>query len=172
VLVGEDACRVRLPQDRREKLRRDIPVEQPVAIFGKRRVIPHRRIHAHADEPAEQQVVIQLLDQQPLTSHAVQELQQQGAQQLLRRDRRAADLRIHRRESRRQRGQGDVGQPPYHAQRVISRHALLRRQVAEHITGLLIITTHASSLLKERRRSVVRTRYAWVPPELTFSTPC
>ncbi len=38
---------------------------QPLAILGERRCIPHRIVRRQADEPATQQVVVQLLHQLP-----------------------------------------------------------------------------------------------------------
>ena len=73
-------------------------VQQPVPILGEHRRVPDRVIHVQADKPAEQQVVVQLLHQHPLAANRVQHLQQQGPQQLLRRNRRPPDRRVHARE--------------------------------------------------------------------------
>jgi hypothetical protein len=43
-------------------------------------------LDGQADEPAEQQVVLDLLDELPLAAHAVEHLQQHRAHELLRRD--------------------------------------------------------------------------------------
>ena len=48
---------------------------------------PDRIIWAQAHKPAEQQVVVELLQQQPLRADAIERLQQRGQQQLLRRHR-------------------------------------------------------------------------------------
>ncbi len=45
--------------------------------------MPNRIIRVEADEPAEQQVVVELLDQHPLRANTVDRLQQQGQQLLL-----------------------------------------------------------------------------------------
>ena len=72
----------------------DIACQQPLAVLGEHRHVPHRRVHRQADEPAEQHVVGQLLHQLPLGADAVEGLQQQRPQQLLRRDRGPADHRV------------------------------------------------------------------------------
>src|SRR5687768_2336031 len=48
------------------------PLEEAIAILGKGRRIPHGIVQAQADEPAKQQVVLELLDQQPLAPHRVE----------------------------------------------------------------------------------------------------
>jgi hypothetical protein len=40
------------------KLRGDVAVEQPVAVFAERAGVPYRVIHGQPDEPTEQQVVV------------------------------------------------------------------------------------------------------------------
>ena len=44
---------------------------------------PDRIVHGQADEPAKQQVVLGLLHQLALRAHAVEQLNEHGAQQLL-----------------------------------------------------------------------------------------
>ena len=75
------------------------PASSRSRFLRERRRRPHRVVHRQADKPAEQQVVVQLLHQQPLAPHGVEHLQQQRAQQLLRRDRRPTRLRVHRRRT-------------------------------------------------------------------------
>lgn len=70
--------------------------EQPVTVSGERRGIPDGIIRVEAEKPAEQQVVIQLFDQHPLRANAVDRLQQEGQQKLLRRDRGVTSLGIER----------------------------------------------------------------------------
>ena len=77
-----------------KELGRDIAVEQPVAVLAEHGRIPHRIVRRQPDEPAEQQVVVELLHQLPFRAHRVERLQQQRSQQPLRRDRRPAFARI------------------------------------------------------------------------------
>ena len=79
---------------------------QTVAILREHGMVPHRVSHAEAYEAAEQQTVIDLLDQLPLALHQEEEDQQQeSSQHLLRRDRRPPLIRTQHIELRLQRTQ-------------------------------------------------------------------
>ena len=69
-------------------------IQKPVSVLGERRGMPDRIVGVEANNPAEQQVVIHLLNQHPLGSNPIDRLQQQGQQQLFRRDRGATALRV------------------------------------------------------------------------------
>ena len=56
-------------------------------------MIPRRVIHAETDEPAEQEIELHPLHQLALGADPVERLEQHRAQQPLRRDRGATDLR-------------------------------------------------------------------------------
>ena len=77
-----------------QERRRHTAVEQAVAVLGERRGVPYRIVDTESDEPAKQQVKVQPLHQLTFGAHRVEGLQQHRAQQLLRRDRGAADLRV------------------------------------------------------------------------------
>ena len=47
-------------------LRKHLVIEEPLSVFGECGGMPDRIIRAEAHKPAEQQVVVQLLQQQPL----------------------------------------------------------------------------------------------------------
>ena len=83
--------------------------------------MPDRIVGVEADKPAEQQVVIQLLDQHPLGSNPVDRLQQQGQQQLFRRDRGSTALRVELAEGGIEPIEGLIRQPPHLAQRMRGR---------------------------------------------------
>ena len=57
-------------------------------------MVPYGVVHAKAHKPAEQQVVVDLLDQQPLRTHGVEHLQQKRPQDVLRCNRWAAGVGI------------------------------------------------------------------------------
>ncbi len=83
VVVRQEALDLGVPQNGLEELRGDVGIEQPVAVLGERRMIPYGIVDAEPDEPAEQQIVVDLLHQLALGAHRVERLQQRGAQQPL-----------------------------------------------------------------------------------------
>jgi hypothetical protein len=70
-----------------EELRRDIRIEQTVAVLLERRLVPHGIIDSEANEPPEQKVVVNLPHQLALGAHRLERLQERGAQQPLGYDR-------------------------------------------------------------------------------------
>ena len=173
VLVREQPGRARLGQHRVEERRADVARQQTIPILGKRRGMPNRVVHVQPDEPPEQEVVVQFFHQQPLAPDRVEHLQQQGPQQLFGRDRRAARLRIEPREASRQRPQRGVRQRPERAQGMISRHALFRREVAEHVIRLLVVSAqYVAPFLRSVGSMVVRRDRSVDPLSLTFSAAC
>src|SRR5512146_3387065 len=74
------------------------------------------------DEPAEQQIVIELFHQLPLRADGVERLQQQRSQQLLRRDRRPANRRIDRLKISVQVGERCINNRPDRPQQMRTRH--------------------------------------------------
>ena len=111
-----------LRQHRAQKLGRDLALEQPVAVLGEHGHVPHRVVDAQPDEPAEQEVVVQLLHELPLGADRVERLQQQGPQQLLRRDRGPPVQRVELLELARQRRQRGIGDRQDRPQRMPRRH--------------------------------------------------
>src|SRR5579864_5741818 len=77
-----------------EKQLRNLFVQQSLPILAVHRVIPDRLVHLHPYKPPEQQVVLQLLDQHSFAAYRIEDLQQQGPKQPLRRSRRAPYLRV------------------------------------------------------------------------------
>jgi hypothetical protein len=144
-----------------EERTRDVALEQAVPILTEGRGRPDRVIHAQANKPAKQHAVVDLFHQEPFTAYRVERLEQQRPQQLLGRNRRAANLRIHLREPRRQRGEHPVGHRANPAQRMVGAHALLGREITEHLIGLIVGSTHpiapsrnGGSIVGHRDRSV------------------
>src|SRR5712692_2627137 len=142
MFVREQPLFRRLRQHLIEKCFGYLPLDQPLAVLREHRHVPHLVVHIHPYKPAEEQVVVQLLHQQPLAAYAVEGLQQQGPQQLLRSNRWPSHARIQLREQRRHRLQRRVSHPSYPSQRMILRYPLLRRNVTEHATLLLIVSAH------------------------------
>jgi hypothetical protein len=87
MLVRQQWRDVRMMQQRFHEASEQIAVLQSLTILRQRRRIPHRVVRRTPDEPAGQQMVVQLLHQVPLTPYAVAYWQEQRAQQLFGRDR-------------------------------------------------------------------------------------
>ena len=76
------------------ELLKHVAVLQPLAVLRKCRRVPYRIIRRKPDEPAVQKIVVQLFHQLPLPADAIEDLEQERAQQLFRRDRGAPLARI------------------------------------------------------------------------------
>src|ERR1019366_7409359 len=85
---------LRLPVHGGKKLLCHLAVQQPVAVLGEDSMVPNRVVHAQADEPAEQQVVVELLDQLALRAGRVKRLPEKHRQHMLRRYRGTARGRV------------------------------------------------------------------------------
>ena len=94
VLVRQQWLDLRMVQKRAHELRKHLAALQPVAVLREHGRVPNRVVGRKPHEPAVQEIVIQLLHQLPLRTDAVEHLQQQCTQQLLRRDRGAAFARV------------------------------------------------------------------------------
>jgi hypothetical protein len=172
MLIGNESGGVCLSQDFSKEGVGDLALEQPVTILGERGRVPHGIVHAQAHEPAKQQVVLELFHQQAFAANRIQTLEQQRAEQFLGGNRRPADVRVQPIESWRQPIGDRIGHATDGAQRVVRRHALLGRDVAEHPAGLSIITAHRHAPFKTVGSIVVRRDHDVDPLEVTFSAPC
>src|SRR5439155_23720436 len=83
--------------------------------------------------------------QQPFAAHAVEHLQQQRSQQLLRRDRRPPLPRVKLIELRRQLYKHCIRNLTYRSQWMLLWHSLLWREVTEHSRLLQIVSAHLVS---------------------------
>ena len=142
MLARQQTFDPRLRQHRGEKLLRHLAGEQSVAVFRERRRIPYRVLNAQPDKPAEQQIVLDPLDQLPLRADRVERLQQQRPHQPLRRDRATPDRRVQLCELAGQHRQRGVCDLPNHPQRVIRSNPLFQVYVAEKATTNLVVAAH------------------------------
>src|SRR4029079_18810384 len=92
-------------KDGGHELRRPLGIEQPVSVLREDGRVPDGIVDAEPDEPAEHQVVVELLHQLAFGAHREERLQQRGAKQPLRRDRGAAFRRVEPGEFAIERGQ-------------------------------------------------------------------
>jgi hypothetical protein len=127
--------------------------------------IPHRVLDAQPNKPAEQQIVVDPLNQLPFRADRIKRLQQQGAQQPFRRDRLAAERRIELLELAGQRFERRIGNRPNHAQRVIRPDPFLKIYVAEKPAANCIVAAHHHPLPPAQRITMRKFRHP-------FSAPC
>ena len=138
VLAREPTLALGLGQHFVEQRHHRIVRDQPLAVLAEYRRHPHRVIHRQSDEPAVQQVVLDLLHQLSLRTHAVEHLQQHRPQQFLWRDARptaALVFGIHLREQHIQPLQCTVHLFADRPQRMRLRHEVV--QLADREQALL-----------------------------------
>src|SRR6266550_654790 len=171
VLIAEQFMSARLVQYPGKELFGDVAAQQPVAILGEGGGIPDAVIHIQTHEPAEEHVVIEFFPQQSFAAHAVEHLQQQRSQQLLRRHRRPSLPRVKLVELWRQFHKHGICDLAYRPQRMILRYALLWRQITKHSGLLKIVSAHWFRFSWLRGCT---TRYYYVGPcaKVTFSAAC
>src|SRR5258706_7449775 len=126
VLLGHQASPLSFLDDLCQKFTGDIPSKEAVPVLAERRGVPHRVVHRQPYKPPKQQVVIELLHQHALAPNRVQHLNQQGSEQLLRRYRRPAYLRIQLLEQRRKLLEDPVHDLADAPKRVVPRNTFLR----------------------------------------------
>src|ERR1039457_516631 len=163
VLVTEQTVLAQLPHHAFEKRAGNVPCQQPVPVLAEHRRHPHLIVHVQPHKPPEQNVVIELLHQQPFAPDRVQHLQQQRPQQLLRRNRWPSVRRVQPRKLARQLSHHRIHQFAYRAQRMIPWYPLLRRKITEHRSLLSILSAHR--LFSSRYLFDARP-FPFVPPNL------
>ena len=131
MLVRQKRLHLRVIQKLRHELLKHLAVLQSIPVLGESRRVPHRVVRRKPGEPAIQKIIVELFHQLAFRADAVEHLEQQGAQQLLRRDRGAARARIELSEAGAQVFQNRPNQLPYLPQRMLRRHPRLRRQIGK-----------------------------------------
>ena len=169
VLAAQELPNVRVAEDRRQEFGRDLALKQPVAVGREDGRMPDRIVDPEPHEPAEQEIVVELLDQQPFRAHRVKRRQQQRPQQPLGCDRGPAQMRVQRLELARQRAQRLVDHRPDQSQRVIRRHPGLEIDVTEQTARLPILTPHPPN---PHLVAPCGHTYHIAPPRATFSAAC
>ena len=99
-------------------------------------------------------------------------LQPAEARQLFRRDRRTPCVGVQAGEPARHRSQRFVRQRANRAERMVGWHALFRRQVAEHVSALLIVSAHDGAPFSGVGSMVVRRDRSVDPISRSFSAAC
>lgn len=117
MLVGQQRLHAPVVQQPVHEAVENIAFLQSLTVLRKRRRVPRLAVGGQAHEPAEQKVIIHLLHQQTLGTNAVKYLQQRR-QQLLRRYRRAAIMRVKLAKVPIHRTENLAGQLPHLPQRM------------------------------------------------------
>ena len=94
MLVRQQPAQLLVIHEFGQELPRDVRRKQPIAVLREYRRHPYRLVNAKSDEPAVQQVVIELFHQLPLRPDRIECLQQKRPQQPLRCDRRPSAVRV------------------------------------------------------------------------------
>src|SRR4030081_1335933 len=131
MLVRQKRLHLRVIQKLRHELLKYLAVLQSIPVLGESRRVPHRVVRRKPGEPAIQKIIVELFHQLAFRADAVEHLEQQGAQQLLRWDRGAARARIELSEAGAQVFQNRPNQLPYCRKRMLRRHPRLRRQIGK-----------------------------------------
>ena len=170
MVAGQKLAKLRQVQHAGKELGRDIAIEQAIPVLAEYRGIPDRIVRRQSDEPAEQQIIVELLHQLPFRAHRVERLQQQRPQQSLRRDRRSAVARVQLVELPRQTRQHRVGQRADSPQRMIRRYPPLYRDVAEKTLRPLVFAAHRNP----RSKGITHMHRITLPPsrKMPFSAAC
>src|SRR5665811_232793 len=180
VLPGEELLRLCLLPDLLKEDAGHFGGQDTVPALGEARRVPGSLREPQPHERAEEQVVFQVFAELALRGDAVEGLQDQGAQETLRRDGDPTFLGIEGVGQRAHLPQGLIHEAADGAQGVIGRYAVL--QALEHDEALLplFISPHSVSLChdlqgkpyqigvrKDRGKRVMSEYYPW-----RFSAPC
>jgi hypothetical protein len=141
------------------ELGKHLAVLQPVAVLREHGRVPDRVVGRKSHEPTVQKIVIQLLHQLALRPDAVENLQQQCAQQLLRRDRGAALARVKPRKAAVQFAEHFPDKRANLPQRMARRYPRLGRYVRKQPALIHKCPAHASL-----RRFVIKNRISKLLP--------
>ena len=76
MLVTEQGLDLRRSHQLLQEQPHDVVIEEPITVFGECGRVPDRIVGAQAHKPAEQQVVVELLQQQSLGTDPIELLQQ------------------------------------------------------------------------------------------------
>ncbi len=146
VLLAQQVVFLRLLQHSFQQLLAHRARDQTFPVLAEHCRIPHHVVHLQTHEPAEQQVVVQLLHQLPLRPYRVQHHHQQRTQKPLRRNRRTARRRVQLVQLDSNIFQNSIRQNTNLTNRMILRYTTLQRYITEHRRLLLVESTHTSFL--------------------------
>jgi len=144
MLVRQQRLDLRMVQKLAHELREHLAVLQSVSVLGEGSRSPDRIIGRKPHERTIQKIVVQLLYQLSFRSDAVEHLQQQCAQQLLRRDRGTSLARVELPQVTVQLAEHLTDELPNLPQRMARRHSCLWRDVRKQPALIHKCSPHAS----------------------------
>src|SRR5580692_12989372 len=86
--IGQERLHLRMVQKLRHELLKHVAALQTLPVLGEGRRVPDGVVRGEPNKPAIEKIIVELRHQLAFRADAVEYLPQQGAQQLLRRDRR------------------------------------------------------------------------------------
>src|SRR5216683_10933 len=155
VLVAQQPQTSRLTDHLIEEPLGNLVPEQPPAVLGERSRVEAGLQQAHIQEPAVQELVVELFTEGPLTAHRVQADEQRRLEQPLRWDRWSATRGVHLVKDRRQLTQGSISKLLDDPQRVVPWDPLLQVHERQHRCLRITSPAHSDHL---RRRWLYRIR--------------
>src|SRR5882757_920175 len=144
VFIREQLKGARFAHHRVKEFQSHLFARQALAVLAERGGVERSFLKAHVQEPAEQNVVIERLAKEPITAYRVQCDQQLRLQQALRWNRRATNSAVEPIQYRADLLQRRIRVSFDRAQRMLDRHALIGREVTEHVRLRIYMTTHRS----------------------------
>src|SRR5438132_1219482 len=132
VLVREQSERVRLRDSLPEELASNFSLQQALAVSTEARMIEARLVQLHVQKPAEQQIVVELLTEQPLAANRIQRHQQRSFEQTLGRNRRTPQHAVDLVKDRRQLSQRQIRHLLDARQRMLLGNSLFQVHYQQH----------------------------------------
>src|SRR6202048_2570438 len=129
--IGQERLHLRMVQKLRHELLKHVAALQTLPVLGEGRRVPDGVVRGEPNKPAIQKIIVELLHQLAFRADRVERLKQQGAQQLLRRDRWPPLAGIKLAEARTEVLQNRPHQLPDFPQRMQGGYPRLRRDVGK-----------------------------------------
>jgi len=142
VLIAEQRIDIWSAHQFLQKAAHGLVIEEPLAVVRKGGGVPNWIVRPQANNPAVQQVVVELLEQKPFGANPVERLQERGQQESLWRHRGPAFCGVERAKGGIEPIKGRIRQFSDPPQRITGRDSLLDRHVGEQGAAALQLTSH------------------------------
>lgn len=174
MLIRQEPGLAGLRHDLGQKKACNLGMDQPLQVGGKARVVPDLLVQGQAHKPAKENVVVDLFNEQTIAANGVEGLQEQGLEQLLGGNGRAARVGIELFEVGVEFDQGLVHHGPDGPQGVGFGYKGFGREIDKHRFGVALNSAHN---FLQQFQSITRKRIAQKglflnQNYLCFSTTC